>query len=569
MSVPVWWVDWSDQGVNRGRWDDAMLGDLFDGRLGRVPGMPKFDHTEGPSGAPSNARHAVVVIPARHNADRVEVVNRELAHFDSVLVVLTGDEEHAFPVDQLAHPQRVIWQMTPDPSRRQADRYIGTGYPPQARLLGEMGSSAGDRTHDWFFAGQVTHSRRQEAVRALRGIVNRSGFHGHLVETPSFTAGLDHGDYYRGLVSARVAPAPSGPCSPDSFRLYEALEAGCVPLADGTSPQGGDGFWTLVFGTSPPFPVVTDWSTVPGLVRTVVDDWPRSANRCVAFWQQYKRRVAWNLYDDLVRLGMTERSPSTAMTVLVPVSPIPSHPNTAIVDETVASIRTQLPDVEILLLCDGVRPEQDYRHADWAEAVRRICWKTMHEWSNVTPVVFDRHHHQTGMVRHALDELVWTPLVMFVEQDTPLVDADGETDWDAITLTLAADELDMVRLHHEASILAPHEHLMIDREPVHVGPKDLPVIRTAQFSARPHVARTGWYRWLISSHFRHDARAFIEDHVYGHVLEAWRAEGLRGWDRYRVAIYTPPTPSIRRSWHTNGRDTDPKFEQYLGDPEPE
>ena len=33
-----------------------------------------------------------------------------------------------------------------------------------------------------------------------------------------------------------MIPCPSGPATPDSFRLWEALEAGCVPIADGYAP---------------------------------------------------------------------------------------------------------------------------------------------------------------------------------------------------------------------------------------------------------------------------------------------------------------------------------------------
>ena len=38
------------------------------------------------------------------------------------------------------------------------------------------------------------------------------------------------------MTAARSPQCPSGYATPDSFRLYEALEAGCVPLADMTAP---------------------------------------------------------------------------------------------------------------------------------------------------------------------------------------------------------------------------------------------------------------------------------------------------------------------------------------------
>ena len=46
------------------------------------------------------------------------------------------------------------------------------------------------------------------------------------------------------------------------------------------------------------------------------------------------------------------------ITVVIPTSPIPSHPSTAIIDETIASVRKQLPDSRIIVTADGVRAEQ-------------------------------------------------------------------------------------------------------------------------------------------------------------------------------------------------------------------
>ena len=42
------------------------------------------------------------------------------------------------------------------------------------------------------------------------------------------------------------------------------------------------------------------------------------------------------------------------VTVLIPVSPIPSHPSTEVLDVTIDSIRTRLPDAEIIIMFDGV-----------------------------------------------------------------------------------------------------------------------------------------------------------------------------------------------------------------------
>lgn len=56
------------------------------------------------------------------------------------------------------------------------------------------------------------------------------------------------------------------------------------------------------------------------------------------------------------------------ITAVITTSPIPSHPSTAIFDETYTSVRRHLPDVSILVLADGIRPEQrDEFHDDYEQ----------------------------------------------------------------------------------------------------------------------------------------------------------------------------------------------------------
>ena len=238
------------------------------------------------------------------------------------------------------------------------------------------------------------------------------------------------------------------------------------------------------------------------------------------------------------------------ITVVTPVSVIPSHPDISILEETVESIRHHLPDTEIVLTFDGVRSEQADRQADYQEFIRRALWKADHDWGNVAPWIFDEHTHQVGMMRGVIDE-IRTPLVMYVEQDTPLC-IDREIDFTAITDFLDVGRSDLVRLHHEAVIPDAHQSMMHGME---LG---LPFLRTSQWSQRPHVATTRFYRFVLE-HFTPNARSFIEDKMHGVCDEAYKIHGMAGWNAYRLHIYAPEG-DIKRSWHTDGRAGGPKFE---------
>ena len=239
----------------------------------------------------------------------------------------------------------------------------------------------------------------------------------------------------------------------------------------------------------------------------------------------------------------------SVITVVIPVSPIPSHPKIDILTETIESVRHHLPDAEILLTFDGVRREQYELRESYEEATQRTLWTADHVWGNVCPFIFNEHTHQVGMMRAAIDEIK-TPLLMYVEQDTPLC-IDREIDFGLICEFITEGHSDVVRLHHEAHIPDEHQPMMHGMEPG-------PFMRTSQWSQRPHVAWTEFYRWVLG-HFTPNARSFIEDKMHGICDEAYKIYGMAGWENYRVHIYAPEG-DIKRSWHTDGRAGGPKFE---------
>lgn len=238
------------------------------------------------------------------------------------------------------------------------------------------------------------------------------------------------------------------------------------------------------------------------------------------------------------------------ISVVVPVSPIKSHPDTAILAETIGSIRTLFPVAEIFLTFDGVRSEQEHRRADYNDFIRRTLWLADHVWGNIVPFLFDEHQHQSGMMRHIIDKID-TTMLMYVEQDTPLV-TDEPTDFEAITDFILGGYSNLVRLYHEGVMPEEHHHLMHGRHNE--------FIETSQWSQRPHIASTAYYRRILNSHFTEDAKCFLEDRMYGILEEAERIDGYQGWVQHRVHIYDPGNGNMKRSYHTDGRAGEAKFD---------
>lgn len=536
----LWWT--SNDGVGRrGYWDQALLEDVFARRVWRPALGPEYLHTTDPDELDGGA---VVVVPARMENGEVGPLQQLLDRLPWVLLVLTSDEERAFPWQQLRHPNMRVWVQTPHPHRdADADHVLPVGYPPDTPELADRYVTA-DRPLDWAFMGQVTHRRREQAAQAMRGLDG-----GQLLETDGFTAGVPREAYLADLAAAKLAPCPGGPQTPDTFRLWEALEAGCVPLVD---TEAGEremvGYWRRMLGATP-WPEVGDWVELGRLVRRELADWPANAVRCSAWWQAYKRDLAYQLDDAVAELRGCRPAPGSLadlVTVLVPTSPVVSHPSLSMLVDTLASIGAAgLAECEVIVMADGVRAEQAHYQQAYTEALRELVECCEHDWPNVLPVVHASHQHQARMARHALG-VVRTPLLLFVEHDCPLV---GEFDWWRLCNLLLADRADLVRFHHEAAVHPEHLHLMVGEGPaVWDG---VPVWPTRQWSQRPHLARADYYRRILADHFDPDERWMIEDRMHTVVQDA-------AWADHRLLLYHPDGSLVRHR-HTDGRQGDPKW----------
>lgn len=235
------------------------------------------------------------------------------------------------------------------------------------------------------------------------------------------------------------------------------------------------------------------------------------------------------------------------ITVVIPTSVLPSHPSTAIIDQTIKDIRAQLPDNEIILQVDGLREEQLNRKEDYDEYKNRILWKCLHEWHNVVPLIFEEHEHQSGMLNKTLD-IIKTPLMLYVEGDAPLT-PDRFIDWEECIWFIETGRGNVIRFHFEAFIPEPHEHLMFEKKGN--------FLQTIQWSQRPHLSTVSFYREQILPNC--PDKSFIEDTIHGFIQDVFHNIGRKVfWKKIGLYIYHPEG-DIKRSYHLDGRDGTRKF----------
>jgi hypothetical protein len=237
------------------------------------------------------------------------------------------------------------------------------------------------------------------------------------------------------------------------------------------------------------------------------------------------------------------------VTIIVPTSVLPSHPDTAIIDETISTIRAHFPDNEIILQMDGLREERLSRKKDYDEYKNRVLWKCLHEWKNVLPIIFEEHNHQTTMMKKTID-IINTSVMLYVEGDAPIT-PDCEIDWQKCLDMIEYEKANTIRFHFETLIPEPHKHLMFGIEDG--------FMKTAQWSQRPHLSTVKYYRDVVLTFS--DDKTFIEDRFHGKVQDdilPYEEFNQAGWKQHKLWIYHPEG-NIKRSYHLDGRQGTQKF----------
>lgn len=231
-----------------------------------------------------------------------------------------------------------------------------------------------------------------------------------------------------------------------------------------------------------------------------------------------------------------------SITTVITTSSIPSNPSTEIIDRCIESIRKQIPDTKIVILCDGVRPELEFRTEEYEKFKKRI--KT---YTNIWVYESPKHIHQTGLIRFVLPEIK-TKYILFMEHDFVLY---GDIEWEQILKTLDDGSADLIRLYMEHKPVPEHRHLMLN--PFNVN--GIRLIPTGQWSQQPHIATTEYYKKAMGLIREHTVK-HIENALYGYFDSSFQEHKRKFWEKHKLTIYYPEGDTSRVK-HLDGRQGDP------------
>jgi hypothetical protein len=253
------------------KWDYGLLKEVFDkysiDQI-KVTFIPKVDR-------------GFVVIPGPQNLGHEDDINKEIQNLYRLVLFITGDEESRFDISKINHPNAEIWVQYFNESNKQYNK-LPIGVPQH---LKQFIPDYPIKDYDLYFGGQITHSRRQQLAKAIKTMPNTL-----YKPTEGFAQGDQPIDYYRNLASARIAPAPSGAVTIDSFRFFEAIEMLCLPIGDSVDSKDRDiDFYNILFEENIPVSFVSNWADLRFLVPEILNQYPKNMHKVVCWWIKYKR----------------------------------------------------------------------------------------------------------------------------------------------------------------------------------------------------------------------------------------------------------------------------------------
>lgn len=265
-----------------GCWDHGLLASVFESDSRFVQHNTKerlvFDE-------------AIIIMGKPKDFDSV---TEHLNKFKRGIVILTSDEDSEWDWRSVIPKHLTVWTQYYFHNKQEIKERLLLGFP--TRLKDFSIDTSIERIYSCSFVGQVQNPYRQKCIRELKKIPNAfiqiaDGFGG--------VNGLEYQDYLNILCQSKVVLCPSGSMCTDSFRVYEALECGALPIVEPRSPRDMPGFnyWREA---NPELhylgilPCVEDWKDISFILKDEI--WIKErTEQCQIWWTEYKYELKYKL----------------------------------------------------------------------------------------------------------------------------------------------------------------------------------------------------------------------------------------------------------------------------------
>lgn len=167
-----------------------------------------------------------------------------------------------------------------------------------------------ERKYTWAFIGQVKHqipnikylkilpdfmlelqnNQRRRFIIEYFKLIDSNHFL-HITENFESNDCLSIDKYRNVLFNTLFIPCPMGNYNIDSFRLYESLECGCIPLVPKKTLFQNYDYYDMLFGVKTPFVKIEYWKNVENVINDLLKDKEKLEKLRLTiynWWKNYK-----------------------------------------------------------------------------------------------------------------------------------------------------------------------------------------------------------------------------------------------------------------------------------------
>jgi len=235
---------------------------------------------------------SMIVVDNRLVPEKVPYYQRAFENGCKVILIHLSDEAFNNDLTAYKYCEAVIRNYRSDVLAEQARlMFLPLGYKTGFARTG-LSKPAELRKHLWSFAGDPNKLSRSEMLNTLAQV---DGGSWHLTSGFNASDCLSTTDYRALMDESVVIPCPGGWSNLETFRVYEALEAGCIPFVE---KRKGYDYYRALLGPHP-MPTVATWVEGAARLRKLRDDGalPALQQECMTWWADYKPRLKGTVAD--------------------------------------------------------------------------------------------------------------------------------------------------------------------------------------------------------------------------------------------------------------------------------
>jgi len=198
-----------------------------------------------------------------------------------LFLIHLGDESGIFDLSQIYNNFNFVWRTFC------SNKYfnnvniscIPLGYKSGTNYLSKKDD---ERKYKWAFMGTSHKSSRHDLLHQLSDVSPS-----YVYKTEKFNKKiLEVKEMSQILSSTKFIPCPNGFVHPETYRVYEALECGCIPIV-----ENAYNYYDRLFPNNP-FVKIDKWQEA----KLLINDWKetqvlKKQSECKFWWNKYKDKL--------------------------------------------------------------------------------------------------------------------------------------------------------------------------------------------------------------------------------------------------------------------------------------